>query len=411
MRMACYHAALDWAMRGRRMIAAYPQGKEYGELTRHALFAQLLLGRFDEVEQLCADIRASSDDPALLAHATYATAILNARLYAPARRDYDAAAASVDASLTFTERLPVSSTRAVNSAFLKNTRALLEMRRKRPDAALRLLEEALQSLETTAPDAFATESAILFHNRARVYIALGDIDRAIHELTTLLTHEPSNSEACFDRGVLHQRAGRPGDALRDYDAAIAWSPPYFEPHFNRAEMLVALGRVDEAIEAYAYVLALEPSQLEAHGNRACLLFERGDLDAARTAIEEALARGVRTARLVCIAGLVQLRDGALDAAEQSFSEALQLEPTLADAWANRATVWWRRGDLEAAARDLTRALELRVDPSILTNRGCVWEALQRWEEAVTDYSRALALAPDLAPQLVRRRDRCARHGE
>ena len=53
----------------------------------------------------------------------------------------------------------------------------------------------------------------------------------------LLRHEPSNSEAHFDRGIIYQRLGRHREALADYDLAIMWSPPYDEVHFNRAQVL------------------------------------------------------------------------------------------------------------------------------------------------------------------------------
>ena len=78
----------------------------------------------------CARIcSAHGTDPALLAHATYAMAILNARLYERSRRDYDAAKSWIEKSQAFTDATPASPTRAVNAAFLMNTLALVEMRK------------------------------------------------------------------------------------------------------------------------------------------------------------------------------------------------------------------------------------------------------------------------------------------
>ena len=113
--MACYDAALDWSVRGRRMLAGTPRGKSYGDLTWNMLFALLLLGRYDEVATLCEDLLAHSVDSALLAHATYAMAILNARLYERSRRDYDAAKSWIEKSREFTDATPPSPTRAVNA--------------------------------------------------------------------------------------------------------------------------------------------------------------------------------------------------------------------------------------------------------------------------------------------------------
>ena len=218
--MAWYEEALDWSVRGRRMLSRATRGKTYSDLTRNMLFALLLLGRYDEVAALCQDLLSQSEDPALLAHATYAMAILNARLYERSRRDYDAAKSWIEKSQKFTESMPASPTRAVNTAFLMNTLALVEMRKGRLDAAQQKLVEAVDLMARSAPELYATESVILLHNMARLHVATGRNDLAIGQLTTLLSQQPSDSAAWFDRGLIHQRADRHEAALRDYDMAI-----------------------------------------------------------------------------------------------------------------------------------------------------------------------------------------------
>jgi len=404
--MAYYDAALDWARRGRRMLDPADRGKSYSEFTRNMLFSLLLLGRYDEVEASCPECRPASEDPALLAHAAYAMAILNARLYPPSRRDYEEARRWVEQSLACTARLPPSPTRTVNLAFCKNTMALVEMRKGRPDAAHRLLSEALDYLAREAPERYPAESTILLHNRARVHVARQEVSEAIGDLTTLLRHQPSDSEAHFDRGVLHQRSGRHEEALRDYDATIRWSPPYHEPHFNRAQAFAALGKREEALADYDRALVLAPDFLEARLNRACLLFERGQLDAARADVDHALRLAPANARALCLRGLLETKRGRLDAARESFTEAIAADRSLADAWANRATIAFKRGDREAALHDLTEALRLREDAAAFYNRGRVLEAEGRWREADDDYARALALARGDVRHILRHRRRC-----
>jgi tetratricopeptide (TPR) repeat protein len=247
MRMAYYASCLDWALRGLRMLPAGGDSKVRSDLKRNILFSQLLLDRLDEVEATCREIQGISHDPALLAHAAYAMAILNARLYAPERRNYDEAKIWLDKGDAFTERVPPSAARSVNLAFLMNTRALVEMRQGRPLGAIRLLSDGLEFIKTKAPERYEMESTILLYNRARVHIALKDFSKAIEDFSTLLRHEPSNSEAHFDRGVIYQRLGHYEEALEDYSQAIRWSPPYDEPYFNRAQTLTALGQTEAAL--------------------------------------------------------------------------------------------------------------------------------------------------------------------
>jgi tetratricopeptide (TPR) repeat protein len=404
--MACYDAALDWSVRGRRILSHAPRGKIYGDLTRNMLFALLLLGRYDDVVALCQDLLSQSEDPALLAHATYAMAILNARLYERSRQDYDAAKSWIERSQRFTESMPASPMRAVNAAFLMNTLALVEMRKGRPDAARQKLVEAVELMARSAPELYATESVILLHNMARLHVATGRTDLAIGQLSTLLSQQPSDSAAWFDRGLIHQRAGRHEAALSDYDTAIRWEPAHVEAHFNRAQTLAALHRNDEAITAYGRVIVLQPDLVDARLNRAILLRERGDLALASRDIADALRCRPNDARLLCLHGLIEMATGHHDAASDAFTQSIEADPYLADPWANRAIIAIGRGDFRAALRDLTQALALREDAAILYNRGRVFEARRQWRKAANDYSRALVLDGGNKKAISRGCERC-----
>lgn len=404
--MACYDAALDWSVRGRRVLSRTPRGKTYGDLTRNMLFALLLLGRYDEVAALCQDLLSQSEDPALLAHATYAMAILNARLHERSRQDYDAAKSWIEKSQKFTGSMPVSPTRAVNAAFLMNTLALVEMRKGRPDAAQQKLVEAVGLMARSAPELYGTESVILLHNMARLHVATGRNDLAIGHLSTLLSQQPSDSAAWFDRGMIHQRADRHEAALCDYDTAIRWEPAHVEAHFNRAQVLAALHRNDEAIAAYGRVIVLQPDFVDARLNRAILLRERGDLAPASSDIAHALRCRPNDARLLCLQGLIEMGLGHHAAASDAFTRSIDADPLLADPWANRAIVAIGRGDLRAALHDLTRALALREDAAMLYNRGRLFESRRQWQKAADDYSRALVLDGGDSEAISRGCERC-----
>lgn len=394
MHLAYYEAALDWSIRGRAITVSETLDPRYTKFTRNLLYASLLLGRYAEVETICAEIAAQSADRTLLAGAAYAQAILNVRLYGPARRDPEAARGWVGKSLALTEQRPPSDKRVVNLAFLRNTLALIEMRAGRFEQASELLTAGLEFIAANAPGKFDEECVLLLHNRARLHTSLKRPDAAIADLTTLLRHQPGVSEAYLDRGILHRRAGRLDQALKDFDAAIAWSPPYPEAFLNRAEALAAMMRPDEALAAYGYVLTLKPDHVEALANRACLLFQCRRPAESRADVETAIRIDSAHPRLICLRGLLELEEGASERALESFTESIRLDPALADAWANRATVRFRRGDAEGAEGDLTKAITLREDAAALYNRGRVFESRAKWREAAQDYERALELGAD-----------------
>ena len=62
-----------------------------------------------------------------------------------------------------------------------------------------------------------------------------------------------------------------------------------------------------------------------------------------------------------------------------------------EAWSNRAVLEFERGNIAAAINDLSHALETGADATILYNRGFAYQAMERWQEAIADYTQALAL--------------------
>ena len=115
-----------------------------------------------------------------------------------------------------------------------------------------------------------------------------------------------------------------------------------------------------------------------------------------------------SARLLCLHGLLDLKDAQLDRAYELFTKAIQADPSLADAWANRATVRFQRGDLDNAIADLTHALRLGEGADSFYNRGGIFEAQEKWTEAIQDYSRALGLAGGEASHIRCHLDLCRR---
>jgi tetratricopeptide (TPR) repeat protein len=407
MRMAYYEASLDLARRGCRAMGD-DQGGAHPELGRNIVFSLLLLDRLGEVEDYCGSIDSRTESPALRSHCAYAMAILNARLYPAEKRDYEAARAWIQKAIALAELVPDSETKVVNIVFLRNTLALVEMRTGHPDEALRLLSAGLARLEAEAPSKYPMECIILLHNRARIHLVLGQPERALDDYTTLLRHEPTNSEAHLDRGILLQRMGRLEEAVLDYDAAIAWSPPYDEAYYNRAQTLLALGRKEQALADYGCVITLEPGHVGALVNRAGILYSRGELAAARQDVERILAQSPRHAKALCLLGLLEMAERRPDQAKRAFDLALESDGSETTAWINRATLLFERGDAEAALRDLDRAVALSGDATAFSNRARIMHSQRRWEEAIADYDRAIELSRGEAGDLPRLLALCQR---
>lgn len=87
--------------------------------------------------------------------------------------------------------------------------------------------------------------------------------------------------------------------------------------------------------------------------------------------------------------------GQFDLAELQWSALIEKLPNEAAVWSNRGNVRVRQNKLDEALEDYSQAIALAsLEPDPYLNRGAVWEALGQWEKAIEDYNRVLKLNPD-----------------
>jgi len=86
------------------------------------------------------------------------------------------------------------------------------------------------------------------------------------------------------------RAGRPQEALREFEEALRNDEDLAEAHLGRGLLMeFSFSRRDEAEKEYRRAIALKPGMSEAHNNLGQLLASRGRLDEALSEFEAALS--------------------------------------------------------------------------------------------------------------------------
>ncbi len=95
--------------------------------------------------------------------------------------------------------------------------------------------------------------------------------------------------------------------------------------------------------------------------------------------------------------------GRLVEAEAIYRRILEAEPGHFDSLHNVGLIYYQRGEHIAALRQIDAALRLAPNATAAhNNRGVALAALQRLDEAVESYGRAIALAPDYVDALINR---------
>jgi tetratricopeptide (TPR) repeat protein len=177
-------------------------------------------------------------------------------------------------------------------------------------------------------------------------------------------------DAYFLRGTYyHHTAGKPAEALADYDDALKLNPRAAFALANKGTLLFDLNRTDSAYAYLDHALALKPDLAGALNNRGAIKGQRGDLPGAVS----------------------------------DFTRAIASEPGFRDSYENRAVAYYMLHDYEKAIADSRRALEL--DPTNPDNHalmdaiGQYDQALHRYREAVAQHDQAIRSAPYGDPRI------------
>ena len=139
---------------------------------------------------------------------------------------------------------------------------LINYRRGRLDAALALIQTALQA-DLTRADGFASLGL--------VFLALRDFARALASFDEGLRLAPNDVELINRRGVALLELGRAADALAAFDRVLAGDDNHLEALGNRGNALIKLNRPADALESYDRALALAPDNAQLLTNRAVAL--------------------------------------------------------------------------------------------------------------------------------------------
>ena len=232
-------------------------------------------------------------------------------------------------------------------------------------------------------------------NRGNALRALGRHAEALASYDRALGIEPRLPGTLYNRAVTLADMQRHDEALRGFDAAQAAGSGYLPVSFSRGGVLATLGRFEEALAAYDQALADNPAHAEAINDRGVALWNLGRAADALAAFEHAAAikPGLADAH-VNRAGLLYDQHHYPDALA-AYDRALALAPDRARAWNGRGSVLRAMKRFDEALDGFNKAIAL--DPNLVeaySNRAIVnWEDLGRYEPALADREKVLALEP------------------
>jgi tetratricopeptide (TPR) repeat protein len=250
------------------------------------------------------------------------------------------------------------------------------------DSALSDLDDGLRRFPT---------QALLYSQRAVVFIAKHELGKALDDMNSCLELEPTDEHLCQRAGVLID-LGQPDDAIDDLNSAIEMNPSRSIAYYRRANANRLLGRFPQAEEDCASALKLNPAYFEAHNMVGACWNERGDYRKAISAFDRALRLSSSYPAAYNNRGWARMNLKEYEQAIEDFDSAIRYDPAFALAYVNRACTWLFKDSYDRALADATAAIRLQPDLSEAYHRR--GEALFYKEdcvEAKKDYKRAIEL--------------------
>ncbi len=246
--------------------------------------------------------------------------------------------------------------------------------------------------------------------RLEIFRAQNKPAEALLEAAAVAERNPTDPYAHVAAAALYARLGNQTEAMAEYERALAIEQTahiYLSRAANRPRTDRAGRRSD--IEA---ALRIEPTRHDALIAKARLLEETGDLAGAREIAATLVQRSPDNLAYLNLRGILGVKAGDLQAASRDFAAA-RAKATTSELLNN---LCWDKATagvaLETALAECDAALLKDPGaPALLDSRALVLLKLNRIDEAIDNYSRALAKLPTLAPSLYGRAIAYERKGD
>jgi len=190
-------------------------------------------------------------------------------------------------------------------------------------------------------------------------------------------------------------AGRPTEAIRNFEMAVEIKPAFAEAQDNLGEALLSQGRLDEALPHILEAVRLDPKAPEARVNLGTAMRQRGMLKGSEVQYREAIALDPENAAARRGLGNVLAQQNRFDEALAQYREALRVQPGDPDSHYNLGLLAAQMGNQGEAIAQFIEVVRLQPSsPDARFNLGNALAQANRFEDAAAAFQAAVRLKPD-----------------
>ena len=220
-----------------------------------------------------------------------------------------------------------------------------------------------------------------FENGER-HLAAKRFGEAIVEFQNAVARDENWGEARFKLAEAYAGDGYPERAYREFVRAADLLPQDSRAQLQAARYLLLVGQFDDARTRAARLLEIDPKNIDAHIIMANALAGLRDAEGAVAILREAIEMDPSRTDAYTNLARVHLAEGRQSDAMKAYTIALTIDPRSIPAHLALANFQWTTGALDAAERTLKKALALDAN-HVLTNRALAtfYTAARRNDEA------------------------------
>ena len=218
--------------------------------------------------------------------------------------------------------------------------------------------------------------------KAAAQFSAGQFDDAVKTYTYLLRYDSDNSDAYFLRGSIYASEGEIGEAITDYDKAIAIDEKNYLLYIEIYDNLNSLGYTDQGLVYLNNALGVSDKSAVGKYYKGRIYYLLGQTSDAKENLQTAVDKDVVEARLY-LAKIYQ-DEGDYSTAQTLLADYAASDEVTSEALATLGDIEMSNGNYESALNYYQAGLSLdSIDnmPDLMKGQVAALEKLDRYSEA------------------------------
>ena len=230
--------------------------------------------------------------------------------------------------------------------------------------------------------------------RAYLYRRLSDPDGALNDFNMAILNKTTDADVYYNRAdMLYEIYGKIDKAILDYTKAIELSPDFREAFYYRGICYEGIKKYSEAAEDLTTTINMGMKDSLAYKKRANAYFMSENYAAAIADYTLLLTKyKVRDVTIPFNRGISYNKSGMYEKAVKDFTTSLMFDRENAEAYLQRAWANIQLNHISTAMADYLNAEHLSPKkPGIFEARGDLLYKLNKFQESIKDYDKAISL--------------------